>query len=80
MFSLTVDGQWGTWGNWSQCSSTCGTGMQTRTRLCNNPAPQNGGSLCHGNSTHVLKNLLLAQNETKYCTPTKQCQPSTYSL
>ena len=46
----SVDGQWSEWGAWSACTETCGGGTQTRTRLCNNPAPSNGGSDCTGDS------------------------------
>ncbi|XP_074953614.1 complement component C8 beta chain [Phalacrocorax aristotelis] len=39
-----VNGNWGCWASWSPCSG----GQRTRRRQCNNPAPQNGGSLCSG--------------------------------
>ena len=45
-----VDGQWSEWGAWSTCSKTCGGGKSTRTRMCNNPSPANGGSDCTGDS------------------------------
>ncbi|XP_041365652.1 coadhesin-like [Gigantopelta aegis] len=47
-------GAWGSWGKekLGTCSLTCGTGTQTvtRTRLCDNPAPTNGGETCPGES------------------------------
>ncbi|XP_041356054.1 coadhesin-like [Gigantopelta aegis] len=50
-----VDGQWGTWGVAvpGACSVLCGGGTRpwTRTRACNNPAPQNNGRFCVGSST-----------------------------
>ena len=50
--SLTdvVNGAWGQWGPWSACSETefCNRGAQVRTRLCDSPAPQDGGELCPG--------------------------------
>lgn len=44
-----VNGGWGSWSSWSSCSG----GSQTRTRLCNNPSPSNGGSYCVGSSTQT---------------------------
>ena len=41
-----VDGGWGKFGNWTDCSATCGGGQRSRTRLCNNPAPQFQGLNC----------------------------------
>jgi len=46
-------GNWGAWSNYSDCSVSCGgEGTQIRTRLCNNPAPQNGGANCSGTDTN----------------------------
>ncbi|XP_052229809.1 uncharacterized protein LOC127843943 [Dreissena polymorpha] len=46
----SVDGQWGSWGSWSSCNARCN---QTRSRPCNNPAPEHGGRNCDGNSTQI---------------------------
>ena len=47
-FYWTVDGGWSEFGNWSECSAECDGGEQTRTKECNNPAPENGGADCVG--------------------------------
>ncbi|KAK3092867.1 hypothetical protein FSP39_008071 [Pinctada imbricata] len=41
-----VDGQWSAWTNYKTCSKPCGGGKQQQKRVCNNPAPQNGGRDC----------------------------------
>lgn len=43
-----VDGKWGPWSSWGNCSHDCGPGKQNKTRVCNNPAPKNGGKACSG--------------------------------
>lgn len=48
--SLAVDGAWGAWGLWGTCSVTCGGGQRSRTRICDNPTPANGGKNCPGSS------------------------------
>lgn len=45
---ILVDGHWSDWMRWSPCSSTCGSGMKTRARMCTNPAPSQGGKDCVG--------------------------------
>uniref|UniRef100_A0A3B4BCF7 Uncharacterized protein n=1 Tax=Periophthalmus magnuspinnatus TaxID=409849 RepID=A0A3B4BCF7_9GOBI len=52
-----VDGGWSQWSPWAECSMSCGGGVKSRTRLCNNPpAPAHGGRECQG-----------ARQETTYC-------------
>ncbi|XP_052083733.1 thrombospondin-1-like [Mytilus californianus] len=38
-----VDGDWSEWVVWSVCSYSCGSGVKTRTRQCNDPSPTYGG-------------------------------------
>jgi len=51
-----LDGNWGQWTHFTSCSVTCGSGTQTRSRSCDNPAPSAGGLTCIG-----------SENETKNC-------------
>ncbi|XP_066929575.1 uncharacterized protein [Clytia hemisphaerica] len=46
-----VDGVWTNWANWATCSLPCGTGSQSRTRTCTDPAPEHGGNPCSGDGT-----------------------------
>ncbi|KAK3103856.1 hypothetical protein FSP39_022444 [Pinctada imbricata] len=54
-----VAGQWGPWGPMSACSRTCQTygnqtsGISSRSRSCDSPAPSNGGQ-CQGNGTEYI--------------------------
>ena len=47
-----INGVWSEWSEWysfsngSTCSKVCGDGMEIRTRMCNSPAPRNGGDQC----------------------------------
>ena len=57
---VLVDGKFSTWSKWSNCSKSCGDGVQVRTRSCTDPAPSGGGRACQGNvfeimECHVLK-------------------------
>ena len=45
---LAVDGAWSEWSEWNACSKTCVGGYKTRSRKCDNPAPQNDGEECRG--------------------------------
>ncbi|KAJ8714545.1 hypothetical protein PYW07_002770 [Mythimna separata] len=42
------NGEWGPWSEWSECSRTCGAGVSTQSRECNNPEPNNNGNYCIG--------------------------------
>ncbi|KAM5255351.1 SCO-spondin-like [Ctenodactylus gundi] len=41
-------GSWGAWGSWSSCSRSCGGGLRSRTRACDQPPPQGLGDFCEG--------------------------------
>ncbi|XP_048584010.1 A disintegrin and metalloproteinase with thrombospondin motifs 12 isoform X2 [Nematostella vectensis] len=44
----SVDGGWGQWSNWSECSRSCGGGVSSSERHCDNPRPMNNGKYCIG--------------------------------
>ncbi|XP_066544690.1 SCO-spondin [Amia ocellicauda] len=43
-----VDGQWSVWTPWSECSVSCGPGLQSQYRFCSSPAPAGAGLPCLG--------------------------------
>ena len=44
----SVHGGYSPWSYWSQCTKSCGSGTQRRSRSCTNPLPANGGQNCSG--------------------------------
>lgn len=48
MIHLTVDGGWSAWTTWLECSTTCGSGVKSRFRVCDSPRPQYSGAFCDG--------------------------------
>ncbi|NXY08542.1 ATS14 metalloproteinase, partial [Pteruthius melanotis] len=42
------DGSWSSWSKFGSCSRTCGGGVRSRSRSCNNPPPAYGGHQCPG--------------------------------
>jgi len=49
-----IDGGWGKWLTWSECSKTCDSGEVSRSRECDNPAPQHGGEDCDGEDLETV--------------------------
>ena len=56
IYRLTVHGSWSNWSSFSECSQSCGRGIQTRIRQCDSPSPEYGRNSCSGN-----------ENETQSC-------------
>ena len=52
--ALVKDCKIGAWGAWSGCSSTCGGGVQSRSRQVQQP-PEHGGMACEGEFWAVLR-------------------------
>ncbi|KAM4743651.1 A disintegrin and metalloproteinase with thrombospondin motifs 7 isoform 2-T2 [Anableps anableps] len=44
----SVHGGWASWSDWSACSRTCGAGVQSAERDCDNPVPKHRGKYCLG--------------------------------
>ncbi|XP_061565344.1 A disintegrin and metalloproteinase with thrombospondin motifs 14 isoform X2 [Cololabis saira] len=44
------DGNWGSWSKSGSCSRTCGGGIRSRSRQCDNPPPAYGGRDCPGSA------------------------------
>ena len=49
MFQILDQTKWGSWGSYGSCSKTCGPGLKTRSRKCNNQI-SDGGSYCVGSA------------------------------
>ena len=52
-FILIVNGGYGNWSNFTECTKSCGIGVQYRNRSCDKPVPMHGGRNCIilGNAT-----------------------------
>ncbi|KAL4221889.1 Thrombospondin type 1 repeat-containing protein [Mactra antiquata] len=48
--SACANGNWSVWSSWSSCSLTCGYGLKSRQRRCDNPKPSVLGAYCIGSS------------------------------
>jgi len=49
------------------CDATCGSGTKSRVRLCDNPAPTNGGDMCTGASSETSQCDLIPCPGNHYC-------------
>ena len=47
---VPVNGGYDQWSAWSSCTKTCEGGVQSRSRLCNDPVPDQDGLPCVGPS------------------------------
>ncbi|XP_045184211.2 coadhesin-like [Mercenaria mercenaria] len=52
--STVVNGGWSLWSTYGTCSKSCGTGSQSRYRVCDNPKPSQDGSPCVGVSQQTI--------------------------
>uniref|UniRef100_A0A6Q2XSV2 SCO-spondin n=1 Tax=Esox lucius TaxID=8010 RepID=A0A6Q2XSV2_ESOLU len=51
---LTGSGGWGDWSNWTDCTKSCGGGVQSRRRECDSPSPVREGDYCEGLGTEIM--------------------------
>ncbi|KAI8502229.1 hypothetical protein Bbelb_198170 [Branchiostoma belcheri] len=62
-----MDGGWSDWVD-GTCTVTCGHGLMTRTRNCDNPPPTNGGDKCmRGDGTSGLTEERTVTCDEGYC-------------
>ncbi|KAI9545246.1 hypothetical protein NQZ68_037826 [Dissostichus eleginoides] len=55
LLHVTVrDGGWGRWSNWTDCTKSCGGGVQSRRRECDSPRPEGEGNYCEGLRSEVI--------------------------
>lgn len=50
VYTIISDGGWSEWVQFESCSLTCGGGLVSRSRFCENPTLMNGGKDCVGPS------------------------------
>ncbi|MGH0164095.1 UNVERIFIED_CONTAM: hypothetical protein FKN15_046617 [Acipenser sinensis] len=81
---VVVHGAWSSWSELSPCSRSCGGGVKSRRRQCNNPRPAFGGQQCQGQDLEaelcsrqartpcaLLSMQILYSNDTKACSSTQ---------
>ncbi|KAM9721999.1 A disintegrin and metalloproteinase with thrombospondin motifs 13 [Dama dama] len=68
-----VHGHWSGWGPASPCSRSCGGGVITRRRRCNNPRPAFGGRVCVGSDLQAEMCNTQACEKTQLEFMSEQC-------
>ncbi|MXQ94804.1 hypothetical protein E5288_WYG008206 [Bos mutus] len=68
-----VHGHWSGWGPASPCSRSCGGGVITRRRRCNNPRPAFGGRTCVGSDLQAEMCNTQACEKTQLEFMSEQC-------
>ncbi|XP_076562443.1 A disintegrin and metalloproteinase with thrombospondin motifs 13 isoform X3 [Arvicanthis niloticus] len=68
-----VHGHWSSWGPPSPCSRSCGGGVITRRRWCNNPRPAFGGRACVGEDLQATMCNTQACEKTQLEFMSEQC-------
>ncbi|XP_036039161.1 A disintegrin and metalloproteinase with thrombospondin motifs 13 isoform X1 [Onychomys torridus] len=68
-----VHGHWSSWGPHSPCSRSCGGGVVTRRRWCNNPRPAFGGRTCVGEDLQAKMCNTQACEKTQLEFMSEQC-------
>nr|ABS82492.1 ADAMTS13 isoform IAP-b [Mus musculus] len=68
-----VHGHWSSWGPHSPCSRSCGGGVITRRRWCNNPRPAFGGRACVGEDLQAKMCNTQACEKTQLEFMSEQC-------
>lgn len=51
---LKGNGGWSEWTSWIECTKSCGGGVRSRWRECDNPATEGDGDFCEGLKTELV--------------------------
>ncbi|XP_065054237.1 MAM and LDL-receptor class A domain-containing protein 2-like [Rhopilema esculentum] len=74
-----IHGGWSAWSSWGPCSSTCGLGIKSRQRRCDNPRPKYDGDECRGEIKDIMTcqakecniKATFSQKRNDYCSSLK---------
>ncbi|TMS13657.1 A disintegrin and metalloproteinase with thrombospondin motifs 7 [Larimichthys crocea] len=76
----SVNGGWAPWSEWSACSRTCGAGVQSAHRDCDNPVPKYRGKYCLGERRriqdlqhHTVSSVTCPPSETSSVVTSTRC-------